>query len=114
MEPVYMNENRYTYLVGSWRPAANSAYVAEDPEGAFERHLQELFLEGQAHLQHEEYTLALAAFQEAMALILRTVAPTMPVDPNQLGWFQFPLDVKLLDPLIGKTAEILIKTPPRQ
>jgi tetratricopeptide (TPR) repeat protein len=112
MEPVYFKENRYTYLVGSWRRPASSSYVVADPEGAFEQKLQELFLEGQAHLHHEEYTLALQAFQEALALILRTVHPTMPVDPNQLGPFHFPVDVTFLDPLVLKTAEILSKTVP--
>ncbi len=111
MEPVYMNENRYAYMVGSWRPAANTLYVAEDPAGEFEQHLQELFLEGQAHLHHEEYTLALSAFEEAMALILHTVAPTMPVDPNQTPGFKFPTNPELLDLLIAKSVEILGRTP---
>ena len=80
-----MNENRYTYLVGSWRRPANSIYVSENPEGAFEQHLQELFLTGQTHLQQEEYVLALQSFNEAMALILHSVHPTMPLDPSQIG-----------------------------
>lgn len=106
-----MNENRYSYLMGSIRPAASATYVVKDPAGEFEQHLQALFFEGQAHLHHEEYTLALASFEEAMALILHTVAPTMPVDPNQTPGFKFPFDPKLLDLLVVKTAEILGKTP---
>lgn len=114
MEPRYMSENRYTYLIGSWRRPASYVYVAETPEGAFEQHLQELFIEGNQHLQNEEFTLALQAFQEAMATILHTVHPKLPVDPNQLGGFKFPLDVALLDPLSVKAFDILAKTAPLQ
>src|SRR5215217_4467512 len=104
MEPQYMIENRYTYHVGSWRRPANSAYVSENPQGAFEQHLQELFLTGQTHLQHEEFTLALQKFQEAMALILYTIHPAMPLDPSLFNRFKFPSDLRLLDPLVARTA----------
>lgn len=114
MEPGYMSENRYTHLIGSWRRPASYVYVAETPEGSFERHLQDLFVEGNLHLQHEELTLALQAFQEAMATILHMVHPKMPVDPNHLGNFRFPLDVALVDPLVLKAADILRKTAPVQ
>jgi receptor-binding and translocation channel-forming TcA subunit of Tc toxin len=112
-EPLYMNENRYTYLVGSWQRPASSVYVVQNPENDFEEHLQELFLNGQSHLQQEEHTLALQSFQEAMALILRTVHPTVPLDPGLIGKFRFPLDRSLLDSLVAQTATILGKTPPR-
>jgi hypothetical protein len=113
MEPQYFSENRYTYLVGSWRRSINSDYVTESPEGAFEQHLQELFMTGQTHLQHEEFTLALNVFQDAMALILKTVHPTLPLD---FGAFnpRFPMDVTLVDVLTAKTADILLKTSPVQ
>ena len=65
MEPVYMLENRYSYLVGSYRPPLSASYVVQDAEGEFEQNLQDLYLKGQEHLHHEEYTLALGAFQEA-------------------------------------------------
>jgi hypothetical protein len=112
MEPIYMNENRYSYLVGSWRRPSNVIYVAETPEGAGQQYVQELFIKGQAHLQHEEYTLAFQTFQEAMAVILRTVHPTMPIDPNQLSRFRFPSDLTLVDTLVNKTADMLRKTAP--
>jgi hypothetical protein len=81
MEPQYMNENRYSYLIGSFARPASSIYVVEQPEGRFEQHLQDLFLTGQAYLQKEEYTLALSSFQEASATILRIVHPNLSVDP---------------------------------
>jgi tetratricopeptide (TPR) repeat protein len=113
-EPRYMNENRYTYQVGSWRRPATSAFLLQTPESAFEQNLQDLFLTGQTHLQQGELTLALQSFQEATALILRTVHPTVPLDPVQIGKFRFPLDVTLVDTLVAKTADMLVKTAPAQ
>jgi hypothetical protein len=114
MEPRYMIENRYTYQVGSWRRAASAPYATETPENTFQDHLQDLVATGQTHLQHEEFARALQQFQEAMAIILHTVHPDTPVDPHQVGSVPFPLDPRLLDPLIAKTATILVKTaPPR-
>src|SRR5215207_520232 len=111
MEPIYMNEDRYSYLVASWRPPAIVDYEVETPETTFERRVQDLFMEGQNHLHHEEFILALQAFRELMALILRTANPRMLVDPNQFPGLLFPLDVNLVDTLAQKTAEILQKTP---
>lgn len=111
MEPVYMKENRYSYLAGSWRPPAMIDYEAESPETEFEWQVHQLFMEGQAHLHHEEFVMALNAFREVMALILHTVNPKMPFDPNQLPWVVFPIDSLLIDTLSAKTAEILLKTP---
>jgi hypothetical protein len=111
MEPVYMVENRYTYHVASWRPAAATEYQVNTPETAFERQVQELYIKGQAHLQHEEYLLALNSFRELMALILRTANPQMPVDPGRLLNLEFPRDGSLLNVLAQKTGEILKNTP---
>jgi hypothetical protein len=108
--PAYMIETRYSYLTGVWRRPASAVYVAESPESAFERHLQELFLEGQKRLHQEEYVLALQAFQEAMALILHTAHPTMPVDRNQIGWFEFPFTPALITAITEKTGKMLIKS----
>ncbi len=102
-------------MVSSWGHHANSIYINQDTEGAFEQHLQELFLNGQTHLHNEEFTLALHSFQEAMATILRTVHPTMPVDPNQIGKFRFPLDLHWSRYLIQTAAcsskRLLLNTP---
>lgn len=111
MEPTYMNENRYSYLVGSWNPPSNIDYQVENPENEFERRVQYLFLEGQAHLRHEEFGLALQTFRELMNLILYTVDPKMPIDPNIMPWIVFPLDVSLVDTLAAKSVEILKNTP---
>ena len=65
MEPAYFDENRYTHLAGIYRAPASAVYVPEAPEGVFQDHVQQQFLQGQANLQREEYGLALQAFQEA-------------------------------------------------
>jgi hypothetical protein len=111
MEPIYMSENRYSYMVASWRPSANADYETKSPESSFEKHVQALYLEGQTHLQHEEFMLALQAFRELMALILHTADPKMPVDPNKFPGLRFPVDIALIDTLAQKAGDILTKTP---
>lgn len=110
MEPQYMLENRYSYI-GVWKPPVNVDYQAESPETEFEQRVQGLFNEGQIHLQHEEYILALDKFKELMGLILKTVHPKMPIDPNRFSRFDFPRDLALVDVFAAKATDILKKTP---
>jgi hypothetical protein len=111
MEPVYMNENRYTYLVGSYRASSTGNYQAESPETQFEKEVQALYLDGQEYLHREEYYLALQSFQELMALILHIADPEMPIDPNVFPVFAAPLHLELLDVLANTAATILEETP---
>jgi hypothetical protein len=46
VEPVYMAENKYSYLVGSYRRATTDSYQAQSPENSFEDTVQSLFLQG--------------------------------------------------------------------
>ncbi len=110
-EPKYMNENRYSYSVGYWKPSTTDSYKVEDPETEFERIVQALYINGQTYLQQEKYVQALDTFRELMLLILHTANPQMPVDPNQVSWVAFPKDMALVDTLTAKAAEILQKTP---
>ncbi len=114
MEPAYMNELRYSYLVASYRSPATRDYEVKSPETSFDASVQSLFLEGQAHLHHGEYNLAIDAFRELQALILRTAHPTLPVDPNRFRRFDLPFDLKLVDVLVNRTAETLTAVPPVQ
>jgi Tc toxin complex TcA C-terminal TcB-binding domain len=110
MEPQYMVENKYTYLVGPIRAAASSIFVNPSPEATFENTVQSLFSDAQQHLQDHEYNLALDAFRELMALILRTTDPRIPVDPNR-AHFTFPMDIALVDTFISKSVDILKALP---
>lgn len=113
MEPVYMSENRYSYLVAPWHRPDSAIYLDDTPDGEFEQHVQELVIQGQTNLQHEEYALALRNFQDAMALILRTVDPSSPVDPSDFGGkFVLPVDPTVVASLAAKAADILVKTAP--
>lgn len=110
MEPHYFAENRYSYI-GVRRPPANVDYQADSPETQFERRVQSLFNEGQVHLQHEEYALALDKFKELMSLILVTAHPRMPINPIFIDILDFPRDIALIDTFSAKAADILKKTP---
>jgi hypothetical protein len=111
MAPRYQIENRYSYHVGSWASGASGAWLTETPQGEFQQHMQDLYVKGQDHLRNEEYALALQAFEEASALILHTVHPSVPIGAGT--WRSpFPLDISLVDALIAKSAEILRTTDP--
>lgn len=110
MEPSYMVENRYSYLVYNWRPSRNVDYEAETPETTFEWHLHNLFIQGQNYLHREEYSLAYNTFRDLQSLILKTVHPKMPVDPNQFPGYVFPKDISMIDALTSKAADILKQT----
>src|ERR1700733_10178890 len=98
VEPTYLIENKYSYLVGTYRRAATAVYQDPSPESTFQNNVQSLFEEAQGHLQNREYNLALSAFRELMSLILSTAHPQLPVDPNRFH-FKFPTDVALVDVL---------------
>ncbi len=111
MEPAYMSELRYSYLIGSYRPPASRDFEVESPENAFEGRVQALYVQGQAHLHHGEYNLALDSFRELQALILRIAHPRLPVDPNRFRGLAFPVDAALVDILANRTAETLKAVP---
>ena len=111
MEPLYMDENRYSYLVSSWRPPSKDDDGVATPQTEFEKHVQTRFLEGQKYLHREEFLLAEATFRELEAEILNTVHPRIKVDLSRSARVVFPIDIALVDTLIAKTAEILCKTP---
>lgn len=109
-----MNENRYSYFVGSWRRPSNTTYLVESPEGLFEQHIQENFLKGQAHLQHEEYVLALQAFQETMLQILNGADPAVQQGFSISTEFTFPFDDSLVEALVAASANLLLSATPIQ
>lgn len=110
VEPKYLLENKYSYLVGTFRRASSSVYQEASAESSFEDNMQTLFMEAQQHLQHREYNLALSAFRELMSLILLTVHPQIPVDPNRFH-LDFPMDISLIDVLSAKSAAALTAIP---
>lgn len=112
MPPTYLNELRYSYVANARLARLVFDYEADSPESTFEWQVQQLYLEGQTRLQKEEYALALNAFRELQALILKTANPQLPVDPNRKPWFPYPIHVDLIDTLANKTADILTRTPP--
>ncbi|WP_345801295.1 hypothetical protein AAIB33_17840 [Microbacterium sp. AZCO] len=113
MEPTYVSELRYTHLVGTYQQVKSLAvYQADTPETVFERTVSSLFLQGQEQLHREEYALALRSFRELQALILNTVNPQLPVDPNTV-WWKFPFDVSLID-LIGSQAVKVLNAAPEK
>jgi hypothetical protein len=85
MEPTYISELRYTHLVGTYQQVKSMAvYQTDTSETVFEGTVSSLFLQGQEQLHRQEFALALRSFRELQALILNTVNPQLPIDPNTL------------------------------
>jgi hypothetical protein len=55
MEPTYINEVQYSYLLGSFRPPTSTSFEKDSLENSFMDMLQSLYQEGQMHLHHREY-----------------------------------------------------------
>jgi len=108
--PTYMAERRYSYHVAVARPPASTAYEVASPESEYEHYVRDLFLEGQQHLHHEEYALALDAFEELQLSILNTAHPEMPVDSSIFSG-RFPYDAELVEILATQAGEMLRATP---
>jgi hypothetical protein len=113
MEPTYISELRYTHLVGTYQQVKSMAvYQTDTAETVFEGTVSSLFLQGQEQLHREEYALALRSFSELQALILHTVNPQLPIDPNTL-WWKFPFETSLID-LIGAQAVKVLNAAPEK
>ena len=111
MKPTYFIENVYSIYPNYVRPSVTPTYKVERPVEAFERRVNRLFYKGKKHLYHEEYALAFNSFKELSHLILSTVHPTLPPNPSTNYYFNAPLSLDLLDPMMKRTAEILRDTP---
>ncbi|HYR44231.1 MAG TPA: hypothetical protein VER98_14475 [Terriglobia bacterium] len=111
MKPAYFDEKRYSYHVFQWKPPVFTDYQAADPQTVFEKKVQNLYIQGNANLQKEEYNLALNAFRQLQNLILTTVHPTLPIDSYLNPNFRFPFDISLLDVFAAKTADVLGSLP---
>jgi hypothetical protein len=111
MALAYLNELRYSHLVAVWQPLASADYEAASALTSFERRVHQMFLDGQRHLHHDEFRLALDTFNELQALILKTVHPKLPVDPHRVPGFKFPKDAAVVTSLTAKAADLLKLTP---
>ena len=103
MAPPYLIENRYSYMEDlRWVFAGyNTFYQVESPETAFELHVQILLAEARKHHLHEEFALALKAYQELQALILRLVDPELPIQAGQLPIWVAPYSNELMVSMIA-------------
>ncbi|HMB63581.1 MAG TPA: hypothetical protein VKN36_10945, partial [Eudoraea sp.] len=111
MKPKYFAENAYSIYPAAMLSQVSSSYKVENPENRFEWQVFNLFHQGKKHLFHEEYGLAMDSFKELSYLILKTVHPKLPANPNTNRFSDLPLLTELLDPLLIRTAEILRDTP---
>lgn len=110
--PAYLGERRYSYHLSPPQPANVGDWVVASPETDVEQQIYDLYLAAEAHLQSEEYSLALNAFEELQLFILHEVHPTMPLDPWVVRASTELLDPSLVDLLAEHAATMLRATQP--
>ncbi len=111
--PSYIAERKYSNRVAPPPgPLVGDDYAVETPETTFQLEVYDLFLTGEAHVQHEEYGLALDAFEQLQLLILNRVHPVMPVDPRVITGLELDFDPELVGILAQQASRMLQATPP--
>src|SRR3954451_7706923 len=110
--PAYLDERRDSYHLSPPQPANLGDWVVASPETDVEQQIYDLYLAAEAHLQTEEYSLALNAFEELQLFILHEVHPTMPLDPWIVSASTDLLDPGLIDVLAEHSATMLRATQP--
>jgi tetratricopeptide (TPR) repeat protein len=111
MEPTYFIENAYSIYPKKIQASVAKNYKVDTPESSFEWQVFKLFHEGKTHLYHEEYNLAYDSFKELSYLILKTVHPKLPPDPNANRYTILPKFMELLTPMMARAGEILRDAP---
>ena len=107
LAPIYLGERRYSYHVSQAQPVGLGDWVVATAETDVEQQIYDLYLAAEAHLQSEEYALALNAFEELQLFILHEVHPTMPLDPGLVPASTDLLDLDLIDVFAEHSATVL-------
>jgi len=105
MAPKYFTENAYSIYPKLVQPQVAKSYKVDTPETSFQWKVYWLYNEGKKQLFHEEYGLALDSFKELSYLILKTVHPKLPADPNTNYYSTLPLLAELLDPMLRHSRD---------
>jgi hypothetical protein len=88
----------------------NTLYKVEQPETLFEKSIQLSLSQARRHHLHEEFALALRAYRDLQAMILRIVDPKLPINVGRLMVWSAPFSAELMDSLIKKTVDAIISS----
>ncbi|MDD7942026.1 hypothetical protein PHK61_26775 [Actinomycetospora lutea] len=110
-EPTYFVENRYSYVFDARALLATAHFEVASPESAFERSVQAELVAAHRLLMERKHGAALTKYQQIRGLIAATIVPRLPPwIGTTLEWTKVNR-AELLDPLIARSAEMLVKTP---
>ncbi len=111
MQPAYLLENSYSYLIRLQPILGSSDYEVDNPELSFERSVQQQFAQANEYLYQEEYRLALDAYNKLRGLILSVADPQLP--PQNRGFIDWThlVDATMIDPLMSVAVNMLQHTP---
>jgi hypothetical protein len=102
----YLAENAFAFVKLRRQPQALIKIEAETPVSSVEATVDAALSEAAQHLQHEEYGLALAAYQALSALVLRELTPETPPTTFEVDVVRPPL-AQVLTKLFATSVRLL-------
>ncbi|HEY5928256.1 MAG TPA: hypothetical protein VIV11_41495, partial [Kofleriaceae bacterium] len=103
----YLAENVYSFVKRRRSPEALIKIQAETAVSAVEATVDAALSEAAQHLQHEEYGLALHAYQALSALVLRELTPDAPPAKFEVVDIVRPPLVQVLPKLFATSVRLL-------
>jgi hypothetical protein len=110
MEPRYFRENRYSFVVDAVRGPAID-YEVDTTETALERDVHQQLAAANRLLMEGRHSAALEGYRHVRAMVSAILNPAITV-PNGgfIDWLRLDR-VGLVDALVSRSAEVLVKTP---
>lgn len=111
MVPKYFVENRYSFVVDALPVISNVDYEVETPETSFERSVQRQLATANRLLMAGKYGIAISKYRHLRGVIAAVIHPNISViNGAYIDWASID-EVKMVDALIAKSADLLKKTP---
>lgn len=111
MTPVYLNENRYSFVVDAMQVIGNVDYEVDTPETSFERNVQRQLAIANSLLMKGKYGAALVKYRHLRGVIAAVIYPKISViNAAKIDWSKIS-KATMLNTLITKSADMLKKTP---
>ena len=113
MTPAYMNENHHAVVIDAARELIQASFEIDSPETAFERDVQRRLVEENRLLLAGRHSAALQKYRGLRGVIAAVLYPRIPPFVGvKVDWGALA-KLNIANTLIGKSAQILDRTPPQ-
>jgi hypothetical protein len=113
MTPAYINENRHAFVIDAARELIQASFEIDSPETAFERDVQRRLVDANRLLLTGRHSAALQEYRGLRGVIAAVLYPRIPPFVGvKVDWGALA-KLNIADTLIGKSAQMLDRTPPQ-